>query len=161
LTDVLYRLADPAVKGSDKLDLIEDTTPGDAATIDRFAFALRDNGFSPLTCTATDIAWSGHVPGNALATINITTSNPTQSGGFTFPMEFHPFRDGWQLSRQTADMVLAFGNARTDASRTESNPAPAAPPGAQPAPVGPSSDQSTAPAESPPPSPAPAPGPSR
>jgi hypothetical protein len=145
LTDVLYRLADPAVKGADKLDLIEDTTSGDAATIDRFAFALRDNGFTPLTCTATDIAWSDHIPGNAMATINITTSNPTQSGGFTFPMEFHPFRDGWQLSRQTADMVLAFGNARTDASRTDSSAAPEAPP-SQPEP----------PVMAPPPAPAPA-----
>jgi hypothetical protein len=128
LTDVLYRLADPTVKGSDKLDLIEDTTPEDAATIDRFASALRDNGFTPLACTATDIAWSDHVPGNALATINITTSNPTQSGGFTFPMEFHPVGAGWQLSRQTADMVLAFGNARSGAGPTDSSPVPETPP---------------------------------
>lgn len=112
LTDVLYRLADPAVKGADKLQLVESTTPDDAATIDKFAAALRDGGFSPLAFTASEIRWSDREPGDALASINVTTSNPAKPGNFTFPMEFHQNQNGWQLSRETADMLLAFGNAR-------------------------------------------------
>lgn len=127
LTDVLYRLADPAVKGTDKVALVQDTTPDDAAIIDRFAAALRDNGFNPLTCTATDIAWSDREPGDVIATINITTTNPGKPGGFTFPMEFHPNGASWQLARETADMVLAFGNARSDTGSAPT-PGPEAPP---------------------------------
>ncbi|KAA0111773.1 hypothetical protein CIW47_00395 [Mycolicibacterium sp. P1-5] len=112
LTDVLYRLADPAVKGADKLQLVENTTPGDAATIDKFAAALRDGGFTPLTFTASEIRWSDRRPDDALASINITTSNPANPGNFTFPMEFRQDNGNWQLSRETADMLLAFGNAR-------------------------------------------------
>ncbi|WP_179469687.1 hypothetical protein [Mycolicibacterium vinylchloridicum] len=112
LTDVLYRLADPAVKGADKLQLVESTTPDDAATIDKFAAALRDGGFTPLTFTATEIRWSDRQPGDALASINVTTSNPANPGNFTFPMEFRQDKAAWQLSRETANMLLAFGNAR-------------------------------------------------
>jgi len=125
LTDVLYRLADPAVKGTDKLQLVQSTTPEDAATIDKFAAALHDGGFTPLTFTASDIRWSDHQPGDALATVNVTTTNPSNPGGFTFPMEFHPVESGgWQLSRETADMLLAFGNARTEASAASPTPTP-------------------------------------
>ena len=98
LTDVMYRLADPAVPGKDKLDLVENTTADEAGTIDRFAAALRDGGFTPLTFAASEIRWSDHQPGDALATINVTTSNPANPGGFTFPMEFRPHNGGWQLS---------------------------------------------------------------
>ena len=135
LADVLYRLADPAVKGSDKLTLVESTTPDDAVTMDRFASALRDGGFTPLTVTAADIRWSDRAPGNALATVNVTTSNPANPGGFTFPMEFRPHDGGWQLSRETADMLLAFGNARTEASAASPSPvSPSPPPAAPPTP---------------------------
>ncbi|HTY28391.1 MAG TPA: hypothetical protein VMD51_09625 [Mycobacterium sp.] len=133
LADVLYRLADPAVKGSDKLVLVESTTPDDATTIDRFAAALRDGGFTPLTVTATDIRWSDRQPGDTLATINVTTTNPANPGGFTFPMEFRPHDGGWQLSRETADMLLAFGNARTEASAASPPPPGPSPAGASPA----------------------------
>jgi len=135
LADVLYRLADPAVKGSDKLALVESTTPDDAATMDRFAAALRDGGFTPLTVTATDIRWSDRQPSDALASVNITTSGNANPGGFTFPMEFHRHDGGWQLSRETADMLLAFGNARTEASGA--SPSPASTPPASPSPVSP------------------------
>lgn len=131
LADVLYRLADPNIKGSDKLALVESTTPDDAVTMDRFAAALRDGGFTPLTVTASDIRWSDRAPNDALATVNVTTSNPANPGGFTFPMEFRPHDGGWQLSRETADMLLAFGNARTGAAGSTPSsppPAPAAPP---------------------------------
>ncbi len=130
LTDVLYRMADPAVKGSDKLQLVEATTPDDAATIDTFAAALRDGGFSPLTFTASEIRWSDRQPGDALASINVTTSNPANPGNFTFPMEFRQDKGAWQLSRETANMLLAFGNARGGASPTSPpspNPIPASP----------------------------------
>ena len=135
LADVLYRLADPAVKGSDKLARVESTTPDDAATMDRFASALRDGGFTPLTVTASDVMWSDREPGDALATVKIETSNPANPGGFTFPMEFRPHDGGWQLSRETADMLLAFGNARTEAN--EAGPSPAGPPPASPSPAPP------------------------
>jgi len=135
LSDVLYRLADPAVKGSDKLALVESTTPDDAATMDRFASALRDGGFTPLTVTASDVMWSDREPGDALATVKIETSNPANPGGFTFPMEFRPHDGGWQLSRETADMLLAFGNARTEANGA--GPSPAGPPPASPSPAPP------------------------
>jgi len=133
LSDVLYRLADPAVKGSDKLALVESTTPDDAVTMDRFAAALRDGGFTPLTVTVSDIRWSDREPGDALATVNVTTSNPANPGGFTFPMEFRPHDGGWQLSRETADMLLAFGNARTEASGASPSPAGPPPAGSGPA----------------------------
>lgn len=135
LADVIYRLADPAVKGSDKLALVENTTPDDAVTMDRFASALHDGGFTPLTVTATDLRWSDRAPGDALATVKITTTNPANPSGFTFPMEFRPHDGGWQLSRETADMLLAFGNARTEAS--DASPGPAGPPPASPGPVSP------------------------
>lgn len=135
LADVLYRLADPAVNGSDKLALIESTTPDDAATIDRFAAALRDGGFTPLTVTASDIRWLDRQPSDALATVNVTTSNPANPGVFTFPMEFSPHDGGWQLSRETADMLLAFGNARAEANGP--SPSPAGPPPASPSPAPP------------------------
>ncbi len=124
LTDVLYRLADPAVKGADKLQLVESTTPADAATIDKFAAALRDGGFTPLTFTASEIRWSDRRPNDALASINVTTSNPANPGNFTFPMEFRQDRGSWQLSRETADMLLAFGNARGGASPASPTPTP-------------------------------------
>jgi hypothetical protein len=141
LTDVLYRLADPAVKGSDKLALVEGTTPDDAATIDKFAAALRDGGFTPLTFTAADIRWSDRQADDALATINVTTSNPANPGGFTFPMEFRSHQGVWQLSRQTAEMLLAFGNARTEATgaspRPPDAPAPPTPPASPSSPASP------------------------
>ncbi|WP_328357367.1 hypothetical protein OG976_02355 [Mycobacterium sp. NBC_00419] len=144
LTDVLYRLADPAVKGTDKLALVEGTTADDAATIDKFAAALRDGGFTPLTFSAADIRWSDRAPDDALATVNVTTSNPANPGGFTFPMEFRSHQGAWQLSRQTAEMLLAFGNARTEA--TGASPSPV---GTPPAPPPPSSSAPAAPTPTP------------
>ncbi|MGH3562880.1 MAG: hypothetical protein ACRDTN_14065 [Mycobacterium sp.] len=115
LTDVLYRLADPAVPGAEKLDLIEGAKPAGAGTLDKFATALKNGGYVPLTFDATDIGWSDRNPGNAVATVNVTTVNP-DTAGFSFPMEFKPHGDGWQLSQKTAEMLLAFGNSRTEAS---------------------------------------------
>jgi hypothetical protein len=119
LTDLLYKLADPAVPGTEKLGLVEGATPDEAAQLDKFARALQDGGFTPLTFEATDLAWSDTVSGNVVATVNVSTPNPA-AGGFSFPMEFKPTRSlpaGWQLSRQTADMLLTLGD-------TQSSPTP-------------------------------------
>ncbi|MCX2930388.1 hypothetical protein ORI20_08880 [Mycobacterium sp. CVI_P3] len=132
LTDVLYRLADPAVKGADKLQLVEAATPDDAAAIDKFGAALRDGGFTPLTFTATEIRWSDRRPNDALASVNVSTSNPANPGAFTFPMEFRQDKGAWQLSRETANMLLAFGNARVGPGPV--SPAPASPASPTPTP---------------------------
>ena len=116
LTDVMYRLADPAVPGADKLHLVQNAAASDAATLDTFAAALRDGGFTPLTFTATEVKWSDTQPGDTLATIKVTTANPGSPAEFVFPMQFRPVGGGWQLSRQTADMLLNFGNAHTEAA---------------------------------------------
>ncbi len=122
LTDVLYRLADPAVPGAQKLSLVEAATPDDAVALDRFATALRDGGFDPMIFTAGDLAWSDRDAGDVMATVNVTTPRPG-AGKFTFPMEFKPYQGGWQLSEQTAAMLLAIGNAHTDTS-TAPSPTP-------------------------------------
>lgn len=111
LTDVLYRLADPGVPGSQKLNLIEGATPDSAGALDKFANALLDGGYAPMTFTARDIAWSDRHPADVVATVDVTTPNPGMSG-FTFPMEFKPHQGGWQLSQQTAEMLLAFSNSQ-------------------------------------------------
>lgn len=111
LTDVLYRLADPSVPGTDKLILIEGATPDSAPALDKFANALLDGGYAPMTFTARDIAWSDRRAGDVVATVDVTTPNPGTSG-FTFPMEFKPHQGGWQLSQQTADMLLAFSTSQ-------------------------------------------------
>ena len=111
LADVMNRLADPAVPGADKLPLLQNSAPPDAAILDRFSAALRDGGFSPVVFTATDVHWADS-PGDALATVTVSTTNPADPGQFSFPMEFRAGPTGWQLTRETAEMLLAFGNAR-------------------------------------------------
>ena len=74
---------------------------------------------------ATDLAWSDRNPGNVRATVTITTAKP-DGGTFTFPMEFTPVPPGWQLARETADQLLAFGTGPTasSAAPTASSAAP-------------------------------------
>ncbi|ORW56930.1 hypothetical protein, partial [Mycobacterium parmense] len=110
LTGVLNRLADPNVPGADKVDLVEGATPDSAATLDKFVAALRDNGYLPMTFSANDIAWSDKNPSHVTATVTVNTAQ-NNNGKFTFPMEFTPARGGWQLSRRTAEMLLALGKA--------------------------------------------------
>lgn len=112
LTDVLYKLADPAVPGTEKLPLVEGATGDDAAQLDKFGKALQDGGFTPLSFDATDLAGSDTAPGNVRATVTVNTPNTGADGGFSFPMEFKPYRGGWQLSRQTAELLLSFGDAQ-------------------------------------------------
>ncbi len=150
LTDVLGRLADPNVPGAAKVSLVEGATPESAATLDRFTTALRDNGYLPMTFAANDIAWSDKNPSNVKASIAVHTAQPNNAN-FTFPMEFAPFQGGWQLSRRTAEMLLALGKSpAAPTSEAPAGPAPAPPP--EPAPP---------PAPPPPPAPAPEPAPSQ
>jgi hypothetical protein len=108
LTDVMARLADPNVPGAEKVGLVENATADDAAALDRFGLALRDGGYLPVTFEATDLTWSQANKGNILTTVVVKTANE-QGGDFTFPMEFSPTNGSWQLTRQTADMLLQLG----------------------------------------------------
>jgi hypothetical protein len=115
LVDVLNRLSDPAVPGADKIGLVELATVDDAAALDKFGKALADNGALPLTFEAVDLEWSETETGNVVATVNVTTAN-TPPGKFSFPMEFTPVRDGWELTRKTANLLLDFGEGATATS---------------------------------------------
>lgn len=145
LTDVLSRIADPNVPGINKVNLIEGATPESAATLDKFSNALRDNGYPPMTFVADNIAWSDKNPSDVMATITVKAAH-ANNGAFTFPMEFTPTQGGWQLSKRTAETLLALGNSPA-ITTPASTPAPA------PAP-------SSAPTEAPAPSPAPSAAPS-
>ncbi|KUI21776.1 hypothetical protein AU195_02960 [Mycobacterium sp. IS-1496] len=106
LTDVLYRLADPAVPGTEKLGLVEDAGPGDAAALDRFGKALADNGYHPMTFDAADLAWAAESD-DVVATVIARTPPGRTGGDFTFPMQFARTPDGgWQLTRDSADTLL-------------------------------------------------------
>ncbi len=113
LTDVMYKLADPNVAGADKVGLVEYATADDAAALDRFGRALKDGGFTPLTFEARDLTWAQAHPGNVAATIIIKSANRPAGGDFTFPMEFRPTPSSWQLTRQTADLLLQLGQEPT------------------------------------------------
>lgn len=142
---MLSRIADPNVPGINKVNLIEGATPESAATLDKFSNALRDNGYPPMTFVADNIAWSDKNPSDVMATITVKTAH-ANNGAFTFPMEFTPTQGGWQLSKRTAETLLALGNSPA-ITTPASTPAPA------PAP-------SSAPTEAPAPSPAPSAAPS-
>ncbi|KZS71302.1 hypothetical protein A4G26_25125 [Mycobacterium kansasii] len=131
LIEVLSRLADPAVSGADKVNLVEDATPETAAALDRFTTAARDGGYLPLSFAASNIAWSDGDPADVTATIVVTTAK-TDDHEFTFPMEFKPGQGGWQLSRRTAEMLLALSSSRV--SSPAPGPAPAPEPSPAPAP---------------------------
>ncbi len=106
LTNVLYRLADPSVPGTAKLNLVEGATPDDADVLDKFANALLANGYAPPTFRASDVAWSDRDPAEATATISATAAGVR---GFSFPMDFKPYQGGWQLAQQSAGVLMAFG----------------------------------------------------
>lgn len=120
LTDVLVRLADPAVPGSEKITLIEGADAADAARIESFATALRDNGFAPPTFNATAIGWSDRVPGDVTATVDVVPTDDV--GVFTFPLDFHPYEASWQLAAGSAELLLSLDGAQEDPSSTEQPP---------------------------------------
>ena len=118
LAGVLYRLADAAVPGPQKLNLVEGATPENAGVFDQFSNALLNGGFTPVKFDVRDVGWSDRDPADVVANIDVSSSNP-KGPRFSFPMEFKPFQGGWQLSARTADVLLAF--------RTDSAPSPAEP----------------------------------
>lgn len=111
LTGVLDRLADVNVPGAEKVILVEQGTANDAAALDKFGRALADNGFTPLAFEATDLTWSQTDPANVVATVKVTAGGEDSDRHFSFPMEFTPHGDGWQLTRHTADLLLEMGSA--------------------------------------------------
>ena len=133
LTDLLGRLADPAVPGAEKLPLVQDASAADATSLENFTKALQDNHMIPLIFTATGLSWSDQTPGNVIATVSAAGPDP-KVGGFTFPMEFTPAAPGWQLSRRTADMLLVFGDSPGTPPVPPEPPPPPPPP---PAPIPP------------------------
>jgi hypothetical protein len=110
LAAVLYRLADPAVPGAQKINLVEGATPENADVFDQFANALRNGGYAPVKFDVRDVGWSDRDPADAMANVNVSSSNP-RGPRFSFPMEFKPYQGGWQLSARTADVLLAFRTA--------------------------------------------------
>jgi hypothetical protein len=156
ITDVLGRLVDPNVPGTNKVSLIEGATSESAPTIDKFTNALRDNGYMPMTFTASNMAWSDKNPTDVMATIAVNSTRGN-NGIFNFPMEFTPFQGGWQLSKQTADVLLALGNSPSTPAQPP--PAPSQAPAPAPAPA-PASGPAPAPSPGPPETPGPAPTPS-
>jgi hypothetical protein len=111
LAKVLYRLADPGVPGSQKLNLVEGATPDNAAVFDQFATALLNGGFAPMKFDVRDVAWSDRDPADVVANVNVSSPQP-RGPRFSFPMEFTPFQGGWQLSARTADVLLAYSPAQ-------------------------------------------------
>lgn len=107
LIDVLTRITDPAVPGAEKLPLIENATAADAAAVDRFTTALVDNQLPPLEISARDVAPVDTRAGLVVAQVSITPADPTAEP-FVFPMEFSFAENHWQLSRHTADLLLAY-----------------------------------------------------
>jgi hypothetical protein len=111
LTGVLFRLADTSIPAEQKLGLVQYSTPDDVAALGNFGQALKDGGFKSLTIQATDLSWAS-TPGNVSATVTVgTADDPAKT--FTYPMEFSPMRDTWQLTRRTADQLLQLANSTT------------------------------------------------
>jgi hypothetical protein len=104
LTGVLYRLADTSVPAEQKLVLVQYATVEDVPALNNFGEALKANGFDPLTVDATDLAWAG-APGHVTANVTMGSPDPKVKP-FTFPMEFNPAGNTWQLSKRTADQLL-------------------------------------------------------
>ncbi|CDO89203.1 hypothetical protein AWC29_12030 [Mycobacterium triplex] len=136
LVEVLNRLVDPNVPGINKVALVEGATPESAATLDKFINALRDNGYLPITFVANNIAWSDKNPANVVSTVSVNTAKGP-GGSFTFPMEFAPFQGGWQLSRRTAETLLALGNSPAPPPPSPTLPLPPPPEPVQPPPAPP------------------------
>ena len=105
----MSRLADPNIPGTDKIGLVEYGTPADAAALDRFAKALHDSGYAPVTFAAADLTWAQEQTGNVIANVTINAANPQAGKDLKIPMEFSPQQDSWQLTRKTTDLLLQLG----------------------------------------------------
>jgi hypothetical protein len=120
LTGVLYRLADTSIPAEQKLGLVQYATAEDQAALANFGQAVADGGFRGLTIQATDLTWSG-TPNNVIATVTIGAADDPAKR-FTFPMEFSPIGDNWQLTRRTADQLLQLGASPTPTPRGSTPP---------------------------------------
>jgi hypothetical protein len=109
LTSVLDRLADTSIPADQKVALVQYATADDEAALANFGEALKASGFDPLTVDAAVLAWSSE-PGDVTANVTIGSPNP-QVKPFTYPMEFTPVRDTWQLSKRSADQLLPLVSA--------------------------------------------------
>ena len=109
LADVLYQLADPSIPVQRKIELLQYGTVADEPALQNFGEALAANGFAPLTVMVTDLAWAGQ-PGDIVANVTIGSSTPTVRP-FTYPMQFSPLHDNWQLTRRSADQLLPLVGA--------------------------------------------------
>jgi hypothetical protein len=118
LAGVLYRLADAAVPGPQKLNLVEGSTPESAAVFDQFANALINGGYTPVKFDVREIIWSDRDPADVVANVDVSSTN-SHGPRFAFPMDFKPYQGGWQLSARTADFLLAF---RTDTAAPSTTP---------------------------------------
>lgn len=120
LTDVLAKLADPSVPGEQKVALVQYATAEDGAALDRFAQATVDGGLAPLTFRAADLTWSPTDYGDVVATVTVSSSNPSpEARPFTYPMQFTLAAGAWQLTRSTADQLLELGPVPPDTPAPE------------------------------------------
>lgn len=130
IVDVLTRLSDPDLPSAQKVGLVQTATGDSIPLLDKYTIALRDSGYLPMSFTADHLAWSDQTPTDVTANVTISSANKRV---FTFPMEFTPSQGGWQLSRKTADMLLAFGDSSSNSSATTpTEPAQASSPTAVP-----------------------------
>jgi hypothetical protein len=130
LVGLMGRLADPNVPGSDKVGLVEYGTAADAAALDRFAKALHDSAYAPVTFDIANLMWAQDQPGNVIADVTIKSANPQASKDLKFPMEFAPQQDSWQLTRKTTDLLLQLGQKPTGTPGTPAGTPTATPTGA-------------------------------
>lgn len=121
LSTVLLRLADVAVPPPEKVGLLQYGTPDDEPVLRGFGDTLAANGYAPLSVEATNLAWAPQ-PGSVSATVTFSSPDPAVAP-FTYPMEFAPSRNGWQLSRRTAEQILPL----VSAGQTPPIPPPAPP----------------------------------
>jgi len=129
LSDVMNRLADSNVPGAEKTGLIESPVPGDAAALDTWGQALRQNGYDPVTFEARDLRWVQGASDKISAVVSLKTANP-QAGDFSYPMEFILTAGSWQLARRSADELLGADSPQA----SPATPPPAVPPPPPPAP---------------------------
>jgi hypothetical protein len=109
LAGVIYTLADTSVPAEQKVGVVQYATVDDEPALARFGQALKDSGFVPVTVTAEDLKWSTS-PGNVTATVTIASPNPAVQP-FTYPLEFSPLHDTWQLTKRSADELLPLNGA--------------------------------------------------
>lgn len=109
LEGVISTLADTSIPVEQKVGLVQYATVDDQLALIKFGAALKDTGFVPVTVAAADLKWS-NTPGNVTASITIASPNQAVKP-FTYPLEFSPLRDTWQLTKRSADELLPLNGA--------------------------------------------------